>query len=499
MSKTCLFLSKPFFYLGNFEKVDIMIIGENGMNKVKVIATIGPASEEYEMIRALVQRGTDVIRINLRYGDEFFWQEMINKVKKVRQELHSNVSIMLDTKGPSIQIGSLISEEIHLKKEDKIRIYMDPLTGDHTKFSVTYPNLIHDVKCNTIIKIHDGRILLEIIEKGEGYLLCEVKEEGIIKEGMDLHLPDIHFNRSFLNDQDRKDILFAIKNDVDFLALSNVCNSEDILEVNDLLIEMENDHIQLFAKIEGIEAVEEIDRIIQVCDGIIMVRSDLSVELPMERIPGIQKSIIHKCHRMGKVSIVAAELLSSMEETTMPSRAEVSDIANAVLDGADAVMLCGETTIGKYPLETVEVMERVIESAEEDMNYYELLDQAVRTEKQDITGNLAYSVVECANRLKCKAIVTPTMSGYTARKISRFRPNCPIIAMSPNEEVVRSLALSFGVHPILIGELDDFDAMIEKAKSLVDQLFPDKIEKMIITGGYPFRKSQHTNFMKIEE
>ena len=270
--------------------------------------------------------------------------------------------------------------------------------------------------------------------------------------------------------------------------------------VNDLLIELGNDQISLISKIERSSAIEEIDDIIRVSDGIMVARGDLGVEIPMERIPSVQKSIINKCHLEGKISVVATEFLSSMETEVRPSRAEVSDVANAVIDGTDAVMLAGETTIGKYPVETVEMMSKIIKTAEEDIDYFELLDKAMRSEKQDVTGSLVYSVTECANRLKCKAIVTPTISGYTARKMSRFRPSCPILALTPNDSVARTLSLNYGVYTVINKKIKNFDKMLEESKTSARTIFSlEEKDKIIITGGYPFEEVKHTNFMKIDE
>lgn len=470
------------------------------MNKTKIIATIGPASSDKETLRSLINNGMDVVRLNLSHGDYSFCTDIINKVTELNKELETNIAIMVDTEGPGIRIGRFCGGSAYLKKGDKIRIYMEEILGDSTKFSVSYPNLIEDVKYNTTIKLADGKIELEVIDKGVDYLLCEVKSEGIIEDHKGVNVPGTKLSLPFLNKKDREDILYANRMGVDFIALSFVSSSDDILEVNDLLIGLDNDHIGIIAKVENESSVGEIDEIIRVSDGIMIARGDLGVEVPMERVPGIQKSIISKCHNMGKISIVATEMLSSMECSTRPTRAEVSDVANAVLDGADVVMLSGETTIGKYPAETLKIMEKIIASAEEDINYIELLGKAMRTEKQDITGSIAYSVAECANRLKCKAIVAPTMSGYTARKMSRFRPSCPIIAASPDINTVKSLALHFGVHAILIDELNSFDKIIKKSKEVVIELLDiDDGDKIIITGGYPFKEVKHTNFMKIEE
>jgi pyruvate kinase len=257
--------------------------------------------------------------------------------------------------------------------------------------------------------------------------------------------------------------------------------------------------MSIISKIETEEAILDMDEIIENSDGIIVARGDLGAEIPLERVPGIQKQVINKCHRMGKVSMVATDMMISMENNARPTRAEVSDVANAVLDGVDAVMLSGETTIGNYPVLTVDTMTKIIESSEQDLNYYDFLDKTMRTEKQDISGNISYSTVECANRLKCKFIVVPTMTGYTAKKISRFRPMCPILALSPDENVVKELNMYYGINPVHIGEIKTFDKMMKLVKDLAVNSGAEQGDLVIITGGYPFHEVKHTNFMKIEE
>ncbi len=470
------------------------------MNKTKIIATIGPASSDEATLKSLITNGMDVIRLNLTHASYDFCTDVIDKIHKLNEELRTNVSIMLDTEGPNVRVGKFVGGKAFLTKGDYIRIYMEELVGDSTKFSVNYKGLLNDVKYNSILKLDDGMIELQVVEKGTNYLLCEVIKEGVIEDNKGLNAPGIKLSMPFLSNKDRNDILYANQIGADYLALSFVSSAEDVLNVNDILIDLNNDHIGIIAKIENERAVEEIDEIIKVSDGIMIARGDLGVEVPMERVPGIQKSIISKCHNMGKVSIVATELLATMETNARPTRAEVSDVANAVLDGVDAVMLSGETTVGKFPIETLSIMEKIIESAEEDINYLELLDKAMRTEKQDITGMIAYSVAECADRLKCKAIIAPTISGYTARKMSRFRPSCPIIAVSPDINTVKSLNLHFGVTPVLIEDLSSFDKIIKRSKEITKSLMETtKDDKIIVTGGYPFKEVRHTNFMKIEE
>ena len=285
---------------------------------------------------------------------------------------------------------------------------------------------------------------------------------------------------------------------VDFLALSFPSNGEDVLQVNDILIELENDHISIISKVENQAAIDDIDEIIHNSDGVMVARGDLGVQIPLERVPGIQKQIISKCHRAGKVSIVSAEMLMSMESSVRPSRAEVSDVANAVLDGVDVVMLSGETTVGRYPVITISTMVRIIESSEQELDYYEFLDRTMRSEKQDISGNISYSTVECANRLKCRLIMVPTMTGYTAKKISRFRPVSPIVALTPDPNVVKELTMYYGIYPVLVGEIKTFDKMMKTVKEEAYH-YGAKGGLVMITGGYPFSEVKHTNFMKIEE
>ncbi len=469
-------------------------------NKTKIIATIGPASQDIEIIKKLIQNGLDVVRINLSHADYSFCKDIIEKVKKLNKELNTSVAIMLDTKGREIRVGNMIANGVYLKKDDTIKIYKQQITGDSTRISTTYPNLVNEVKFNTIIKLDDGKIELQVIDKEDDFLVCKILNDGFLKSNKGINIPGFKLKMDFLNEKDKQDIMFANEMGVDFIAASFVNSAEDILEINDLLIALDNDHIGIIAKIENEHSVKEIDDIIRVADGVMVARGDLGVEVPLERLPGIQKSIINKCHLMGKVSIVATEMLASMEHGLRPTRAEVSDVANAVMDGADTVMLSGETTIGLYPVETVAMMERIIASSEENIEHVEMLDKAMRTENQDTTGSIAYSVAEVASRLNCSAIIAPTVSGYTARKLSRFRPVCPIIAVSPNESTIKSLALHFGVHGVKIDNLKSLDEIIDKSIKIARQkLTIEDGEKVIITGGYPFEKVKHTNFMKIEE
>ncbi len=470
------------------------------MKKTKVIATIGPATSGEDTLKELILAGVDVARLNLTHATYPFCIEIIEKIRKISEKLDRNVAIMLDTQGPDIRVGEIAKGTAKLNKGDKIRVYKNEVLGDMTKFSLNDPAIVDDLKIGSKIYIDDGKVALTVLTIGVGYAICEVENEGYISSHKSINVCGIVSNRAFLSQKDKEDIKFADMVKADYLALSFVSSSDDLLEVNDLLISLDNDHIRIISKIETEKGVENIDEILNESDGIMVARGDLGVEIPMEKIPGIQKRIINKCIYSGKISIVATELLSSMEKNPRPTRAEVSDVANAVIDGVDAVMLSGETTVGEYPILTVMTMVRIIKTAELNIDYLELLEKAMRSEEPDVVGLIAFSVADCANRLCAKAIIVPTVSGATAKKMSRLRPSCPIIALSPNPTVIKSLALYFGVIPILVKELKSFDKITKSAIEVVSEkmeLLPG--DKVVITGGYPFKENSQTNFMKIEE
>ena len=470
------------------------------MNKTKIVATIGPSTSSKKKIKGLIGAGMDVARINLKHSNYDEVREVVKTINDLNEELGTYVAIMFDTQGPEIRTHNFEGGHAVFKRDTKIKIYMEEILGDNTKFSVNYPSLLEDVNYDTIIKIDDGHISMQVLDKGKNYLLCNVLNDGEVNNHRGINVPGVKLNIPFLSERDYKDIEFANELNIDFLALSFVRSYEDILEINDILIKLENDHIGIIAKVECESAIDDLDEIIKVSDGVMVARGDLGVELPLERIPGFQKTIITKCHINGKISIVATEMMNSMMNSAVPTRAEVSDVANAVLDSADAVMLSGETTIGSYPIETVETMNRIVEAAEKDVDYLSFMDRAVRTGANDITGMVAYNVASSSIRLDCSAILAPTISGYTARKISRYRPKCPIIAPTPNISTAKSLQLYYGVIPAMIDELKSFDKLIEQSKKIVSDIIEIKHgDKIIITGGYPFKEVKNTNFMKIEE
>lgn len=464
------------------------------MNKTKIIAKIDESNNDVEILKELILNGVDAFCINLYDFDHSFCLDAISKIRQSNEELNINTAIMLELEGSKLRTNSFIGGSAQFRTNDKIRIYLDNSYGDETKLSINYKGLLNDVKYDSFIKLSNGLVELQVLDKGENSLLCKVIRGGIVYDNSSVVIPGVKFKNNYLSEKDRNNIKFASSSDIDYITIPYVSGIDDVLDVNDLLIDLGNNHLGIIAKIENEFALDEIDDIINVSEGIIISREDLGIELPIERIPGIQKSLINKCHLSGKISIIVTDMVSSFEKPL--SKAEVSDIANAVLDGTDALMFNNKN----YSLKLLQSTEKVIKAAEEDINYMNFLDLTIRSESKDITGNIACSVAEMASRLKCKAIVAPTISGYTARKMSRFRPRCPVVAISTDLKTVRSLNLYFGVCPILIDHLKSLDDIMAQAKKIVyDKIDITKGDKIIITGGYPFKDVKHTNLIEIEE
>ena len=347
--------------------------------------------------------------------------------------------------------------------------------------------------------LDDGTIKLMVTGIKNTDITCKVIVGGMLKDNKGINIPDTDLDIDFLSVSDKNDILFASKLNADFIALSFIRNANDVLDVNDILIGEKNEHTQIISKIENERAVLDIDNIIKVSDGIMVARGDLGVEIELEKLPYIQKNIVSKVKEKNKICIVATEMLSSMETNIRPTRAEVSDIANAVIDGADSVMLSGETAIGMYPVESVETVYKIINETEKNLDHNKMLLKKIDEKNLDNTSVLAYSTVEAANLLNAKAIVVSTISGYTARRVSGYRPNCPIIVTTPESSTATSLSLNWGVVPIVVKKFGSTDDIIENAKEQVVKMLDIKEgDKIIITGGFPIKKTRSTNFMKIE-
>ena len=470
------------------------------MNKTKMIGTIGPSSSDYEIIKKMIITGIDVVRINMSYASFEFAREAILNVRKIDLELNKETGIMIDTRGPEIRIGGIEKPTINLEKDKIIRLVYSDIIGTSEMLPIPYKEIITYSKEGDFIYINNANVKLEVIAKDEETLICKIKNDGFIISESTINLPNISFDIKFLSNYDREVIKFAIDMQVDYLALSHVKEEMDILDVNDLLISLNDNDIELIAKIENKTALEQIEKILKVSDGIIISRGDLGIELGVEKIPSIQKKLTKLAKEKEKICIVATEMLASMEENIKPTRAEVSDVANAVLDKTDALMLGAETAIGAYPVEAVNTMNSIINDIEKEIDYNDLLLEISRKEEINISKAIAYSSVDSANRVKAEAIICSTLSGKTAKDISNYRPSCPVIAISPSSKVVRGLSINYGIIPISVGMAETTDELIElsleAAKKVLDL---NKENKVVIVGSFPIKSVNYTNFMKIEE
>ena len=467
------------------------------MKKTKIIATVGPNSQDENVIRDMINKGADVIRINLSHATMEFTSDIIKKVRKIEEETHP-IGIMFDLNGPSLRLDKFIEGSTILEKDKEIKLYNYPVVCNNTQFSVNYENISHELNIGDIVLLSDGKVELEVIGIYNDYSLLKVNIGGEVKSNQTVYVKDKSLNLPFIDSKDREGILYAIKENIDFLALSYVRSKQDVLEVLDLLIENENNHINVISKIENQEAIDNLDEIISVSDGVMVARGDLANELSFERLPYFQKLILSKAREYEKVGIVATDFLMSMEENSRPSRSEISDIYNAVMDNSDAILLSGETTVGKHPVLVVDTLSKIIISAEEDYNYNDNLMEIFNSSLNDITSNIAYSVSHSSLRLDAKCIVANTNSGYTAFKISRTKPLCPILGLSPSIESARLLTIDYGVIAKISSECKSTDAIVKmctKEAILEFDLKNDDI--IIITGGFPI-SNKNTNFMKIE-
>lgn len=470
------------------------------MKKTKIIATLGPSSSNKEVIMDMIKSGVDVFRINLSHSSKELAESLVKIIRKIDKELNTNTGILIDTKGPEIRVNGIANGYVNLYKGNTVILTTSDNLENENTFHITYKNICEELNPGNRILIDDGLVELLVIEVNDCNLKCEVLNNCKLYNNKSVNIPNVDLNMEFLSEEDVEDISFASKLSADFIALSFIRSSNDVLDVNDLLIGLRDEHMQIIAKIECKSALDDIDNIVRVSDGVMVARGDLGVELDLETVPVIQKKIVKETYLKSKISIVATEMLSSMEHKSRPTRAEVSDVANAVLDGVDALMLSGETAIGENPVNTVITMKNIIESTEQSIDYEQLLNIHCNTRKDDLTSSISYSVVETANILKAKAIVASTLSGFTARKVSAFRPSCIIIATTPNKRVATSLSLNWGVIPVLVNVFKSTDEIIDEGLEICKKMLELKKEdKIIITGGFPFKKTKNTNFMKIEE
>lgn len=468
------------------------------MKKTKIICSIGPASCNPDVMEQLVNVGMNVARINFSHATLEEKQGVVASVKEVRKRTKQPIAILYDTKGPEFRSGMTKTGEIKLEEGKTIRVVKENVLGTEEQFTVNYPQALNDIKVGNVILLENGLMKIEVISKEEDGVTCKIINGGVLGNKKSLNVPGVKLTMPFISEQDKEDIIYACQNEGDFLALSFVSSKQDVLEARAILKEQNREDLKVISKIESATGIENLEEIIEVSDGIMVARGDLGVEVPMPELPVLQKVIIQKCREQGKFCIVATEMLASMYTSARPTRAEVSDIANAVFDGTDAVMLSGETTIGKHPIEAVAYMADICENAEK---YYDYDYGFASQEKKDITGTIAKSVVEAADMLDAKLIVAATMSGYTAKKISNLKPKCCVLAACASDETARSLALNWGVYAISVPVYNSTDEIVSDAKQKAMQVMGlQEKDVIVVAGGFPNNTAvKMTNFMKIEE
>lgn len=469
------------------------------MKKTKIICSIGPSSCAPDVMEQMVKNGMNVARINFSHATEEEKQGVVASVKEVRKRTGANVAILYDTKGPEFRNGMLENGEINLVEGKTIRVVKEDVLGNEDRFTVNHPNALDSLKVGDIILLENGLMKIEVIsEDNDGGVTCKIVNGGVLGNKKSLSVPGVHLDIPFIGEQDREDIIYACEHEGDFLALSFVSTKDDVLEAREILKQYNREDMKIIAKIESTTGVKNLDEIIEVSDGLMVARGDLGVEVPMEELPFLEKLMIRKCREQGKVCVVATEMLESMKKSARPTRAEVSDVAYAVMSGADAVMLSGETTMGKFPIETVTYMANICENAE---SHEELKIDFDYKKAIGLTQTIANSVVASANMLNAKVIAASTVSGFTARKISNLKPNCPILAVCPDEKVCRGLALNYGVYTKVVPMLNTTDEVLEEALKSAKEFIPmEKKDIVVLTGGFPntgLKKT--TNLMKIEE
>jgi pyruvate kinase len=468
------------------------------MRKTKIICTLGPATDDDEVLKNLMLEGMNVARFNFSHGDHEQHKFNLERVVRLREELGLPVATLLDTKGPEIRVKDFKYGKVELKNGQKFTLTTEDILGDNERVSITYKNLVNDVKPGNRILIDDGLIDMEIEEVTDTEIICRVENGGPVSNHKGVNVPRVNLGMPYISDVDRADIIFGIENDFDFIAASFVRTADDVLEIRKILDEHGCDNINIISKIENMQGVENIDDIIRVSDGIMVARGDMGVEIPLEDVPVIQKMIIKKVYNADKQVITATQMLDSMMKNPRPTRAEATDVANAIYDGTSAIMLSGETAAGKYPVEALHTMIKIAERAERDIDYTKRFFNRDSVSNPDITSAISHATCTTAIDLGAAAIVTVTKSGKTARMISKYRPECPIIGCTPIEKVSRQLNLSWGVQPIVIPEEDNTDDLFEHAvEAAKREKYVKDGEVVVITAGVPLGITGTTNLIKV--
>ena len=474
------------------------------MKKTKVVCTMGPNTNDRELMKKLMENGMDVARFNFSHGDHEEQKGRMDLLKELREELHTNTAILLDTKGPEIRTGVLKDgKRIMLEAGAQFTLTVDDIVGDQNKVSITYAGLVEDVEAGKVILIDDGLIELKVLRKTEKDIVCEVINGGELGEKKGVNVPNVSVRLPAITEKDRDDIRFGVEQGIDFIAASFVRNAESVLEIKAFLKELNAPFIPIIAKIENAEGIKNIDEIIRAADGIMVARGDLGVEIPAEEVPYLQKMLIQKCNSNFKTVITATQMLDSMIRNPRPTRAEVTDVANAVYDGTDAVMLSGETAQGKYPLEALQMMVHIIENTEQHLDYERMLETRGGDLKTGLSSAIGYSSVLAAANLNAKCILTPSVSGATTRVVSNLRPKQLILGVTPNERTLRRMSIYWGVKPLQSQQFNTTDDICDGAIELAKiKEYVEPGDVVVLTAGIPSpnvkqERSTASNMMRI--
>lgn len=468
------------------------------MRKTKVICTVGPACENEKTLTEMFKAGMNVARINFSHGTHEEHQAKIDLVKKVRKKLRLPVGIMLDTKGPEYRIKTFENKKITLNDGDIFTFTTEDIVGNQSRVAVNYDNLIEELKIGDRVLVNNGLVIFEVIELKEKDAICKVIAGGELSDRKSMNFPNKVMKHQFLSEQDKADLLLGIKNDVEFVAASFVSNKQDIKAMRDFLDENEGQSIDIIAKIENRSGVDNIEEICEIADGIMVARGDLGVEIPYMELPAVQKELIRTCRRLGKRVITATEMLESMINNPRPTRAEISDVANAVYDGTSALMLSGETAAGKYPVDAVRNMVGIAEYTERTIDYAKRFNSAEFTINNNIDA-ISHSAAAMAMDVKAKAIVVNSITGRTARMVSRFRGPVDIIGMTTSSKIWRKLGMNWGITPVLTGQFSTLEDMFDNAVMEAKRVFNLQVgDNVVLTGGQVTGETGNTNVIKVE-
>ncbi len=467
------------------------------MRKTKIICTIGPSSEPVEVLQKMIKMGMNVARLNFSHGTHAEHKQRVENIRKAMQVSQEPLSIMLDTKGPEIRTGTLQKGKVTLKAGDQFTLTTDPVPGDENRVNISYAHLPAEIKLGDCILLADGLISLQVERTTETDIICRVMNGGELGERKGINVPGVRVNLPFLSEKDKQDIGFAIQHKLDFIAASFVRSADDILEIRRILEENHAD-LDIIAKIESQEGVDNLEEIIRVAEGVMVARGDLGVEIPAEEVPLVQKKIIRQCIAAGKTVIIATQMLESMINNPRPTRAEVSDVANAIFDGADAIMLSGETAAGKYPVQVVETMARIARRAEDVLPYEDFLREKRFLGTSTVADAISYATCTTAMNLDASAIVSATHTGHTARLIAKYRPQANIVAATPKRRILQKLTMVWGVSPVLIEGSANTDELFEQSVQAALQCGHIKHgDLVVLTAGIPAGTPGGTNLLKV--